>query len=194
MKKILKRNFTRNIFGVTALIILSTALLSCASTIAPPVMVQPGTLRAGDTLPALIGPEILSLGGRLSESANAPTIAVDLSILEHVGTVRYSVNDHYEQQVVEYEGVLLAKLFDQFAHFDATSVTIQATDDYRQTISRADAEKWPILLALRADGNLVDPSHRGPSMIVYPYDQYSELEPADYDPFWVWQIELLTFS
>ena len=44
-------------------------------------------------------------------------------------------------------------LFDQFGDSETTSVFIKAIDDYQQEISRVDAEKWPILLALKADGS-----------------------------------------
>jgi hypothetical protein len=173
-------------------VVLTLIFTGCATTTEPDfVEVRPRSLQTGDELQIPLGNKILSLsGGTLGDKQ----IDADIPLLQSLGIVKYSVNDPYEKADIEYEGVLLETLFDQFGGAESTTMTITASDDYRQTISRVDAEKWPIMLALKADGNYAPSDHRGPSMIVYPYDQYPELEPTAYDHLWVWQITSIAFS
>ncbi|MEE8046042.1 MAG: hypothetical protein V3T49_04305 [Dehalococcoidia bacterium] len=167
-------------------------LSACATSNEPDyVEVKERTLHSGDEIPATSGTTIVSFSGG---SIGDGEIAVDIQILESIGTVKYSVDDPYENRLIEYEGVLLRSLFDQFADSESASVTITAIDDYQQVIPRVDAEKWPIILAIKSDGEYTTRDHRGPSMIIYPYDQFSELEQAIYDPFWVWQIAHISFD
>ena len=173
-------------------ILVTLAQASCSPPETPDyIEVLPRTLNVGDELPTLIDNAIIEIsGGTIGESP----VNVNISLLEAMGTVKYSVYDPYELREVEYEGVLLATLFDQFGGVDADSVAILAIDDYLQTIPREHTEKWPVLLALKTDGNYAQRSHRGPAMIIYPYDKYRELDPTTFDPLWVWQISHMTFN
>ena len=151
----------------------------------------PRTLNAGDQVPAVTRDQILTIAvGIIGQSE----IVADNGLLESVGTIKYTVYDPYENRAVEYEGILLESLFDQFGSTDTTDITVTAMDDYQQVVQRADAEKWLIILALKADGEYAQREHRGPSMIIYPYDDYPELSPSVYDPFWVWQVANITFN
>lgn len=161
----------------------ATLLFGCSSERDPDYLdVKPRTLNVGDPIM------------RIRSGVNDTPFDVDISILESLGTVSYSVDDPYELTDVEYEGVLLSVLFEQFGGAESKSVTILAIDDYTQTIPRDHIEKWPLLLALKANGSYSPRSHRGPVMIIYPYDQYPELDPTIYDPFWVWQISDMPFN
>ncbi|MBN4064684.1 hypothetical protein JYU04_03000 [Dehalococcoides mccartyi] len=170
---------------------LAITLTGCASEIAHFEDVHTRTLNFGDEIPEIQGNPILSISGGALADSKQPA---DIRMLESLGTIKYSVDDPYDNEIVEYEGVPLKTIFDQFGGPDSTNIIITATDDYQQIIPRADADKWPIILALKVNGAYAPNDHRGPSMIIYPYDQFSELEPTKYDQFWVWQIKTIEFS
>ena len=173
-------------------VLLISALSACSFSSSPDYIVSEArTLNRGDEIPALSGKKIVELsGGNLGNSA----LDADYSLLESLGTVVYDVNDPFESQIIEYEGVLLSTLFDQFGGASTTSVTFTANDDYQQDILIEDAEKWPIILATKVNGEYPPTDLRGPLMIVYPYDQYPELDPSRYDLFWIWQISNIKFN
>jgi hypothetical protein len=189
-------SISRRFSWLNLLIIASVVIVTLASCSSEPdqpsyVEVQSRVLNSGDELPAMQGEAIFEVsGGTTGESATP----VDKNILESLGTIKYSVNDPYENVTIEYEGVLLKTLFDQFGGEGSTEVAITAIDDYQQVIPRVDAEKWPIMLALKSNGAYAPKDNRGPSMIVYPYDQFPELDPTTYDPFWIWQIKNIRFN
>jgi hypothetical protein len=148
-------------------------------------------LNPGDQIPAAQGETILEVsGGTVGET----TISIDTETLESLGTIKYTINDPYEEEVVEYEGVLLETLFDQFGDENSTEVHIVAINDYAETIPRTHVEKWPVMVALKANGIYASSDHRGPSMIIYPYDQFPEINPTTHDRFWVWQIKSMSFN
>jgi len=174
-------------------ILVSVVLITLASCAADTEIayteVQPRTLEQGQEIPSATGETIFTLNG--GTIGNEP-INIDVALIESLGTVKYSVQDPYENRQVEYEGVLVESIIDQFGDSKTTGLTLTAIDDYQQTIPREHLEKWPVMLALKADGEYAPRSHRGPAMIVYPYDSYSELDPSTYDPFWIWQIANIT--
>lgn len=179
----------------TLIALLTLALVitaSCSAEQSPDyVEVLPRTTHAGDPMPAPNGNTIVEITGMGTGSS---PIDIGVSQLESLGTVKFSVDDPYELTDVEYEGVLLSTMFEQFGGSESDSVTISAIDDYSQVIPREHTEKWPVLVALKSGGAYVKRDHRGPAMIIYPYDQYPELDSTTYDPFWVWQISHIVFN
>ncbi|MDG0866659.1 molybdopterin-dependent oxidoreductase [Candidatus Lucifugimonas marina] len=170
--------------------VVLVTLVSCTTETEPDYTeVLPRTLTRGEEIPAATGDTIFTLNA--VATGNEP-IDIDISLLESLGTVKYTVEDPYENRQVEYEGVLVETVLDQFGGSNTTGITLTAIDDYQQTIPIDHVEEWPVLLALKSDGEYAPRSHRGPAMIVYPYDSYPELDPSTYDPFWIWQIANIT--
>ena len=189
-------SISRRFSWLNLLIIASVVIVTLASCSSEPdhpsyVGVQSRVLNSGDELPAMQCEAIFEISGGTTGDSATP---VDRNILESLGMIKYSVDDPYENKSIEYEGVLLKNLFDQFGGEGSTEVAITAIDDYQQVIPRADAEKWPIILALKVDGAYAPKDHRGPSLIVYPYNDFPELEPTAYDQFWIWQIKNMSFN
>jgi hypothetical protein len=56
----------------------------------------------------------------------------------------------------------------------------------------ADVEKWPVLFALQADEAYIPLNDGGPAIIVFPFDDYSEIDHFTYDPKWVWSMTEIT--
>jgi hypothetical protein len=71
---------------------------------------------------------------------------------------------------------------------DATEVEMIALNDYVVTIPLSDFKTWPVIFALKQDGEYMPVSTRGPGMLVYPYAQV-EFDRQKYDDRWIWQIK-----
>ena len=67
----------------------------------------------------------------------------------------------------------LAQAFDS-----ATTVSVVALDDYSAEIPVSEIETWPILLATQADGEYMAVDTNGPTRIIFPYEQYTDLTEA----------------
>lgn len=181
--------------AISAVLIYSAMAAACSP--ATPVRsdyvsVTQETLTPTDPIPVPTAETVLTIGGSVSKPNAGSTVIFDLGTLERMGLVRYTVHDPWLDEDVEFTGVLLADLLDTVgASPEAQMVHLVALDDYEVDVSVADARRWPILLATQANGKPMSVADKGPTRIVFPYDQYPEINPVKYEPLWIWQVESL---
>jgi hypothetical protein len=117
----------------------------------------------------------LTLAGEL---ARAGTV-LSWRELDALATTRVrTINPHdllHPEQIVEYRGVAIAELLERFgAAPAATEVTFVSIDGYRATIEVEDAKRFPVALAVAADGAPIDRWHGGPMYLVFPHSEVPE--------------------
>ncbi len=74
------------------------------------------------------------------------------------------------------------------------AITAVALDDYEYTIPMAKLEQYPIMVALDMNGEAMTPRDLGPIWIVYPRDDYPELDTQETDHRMVWQVRELVIE
>lgn len=159
-------------------------------------------------VPALVqgadGPVVLTVAGNVANANRGPVdpfddgffnsgqIAFDkaaafgISDLEALGLKRLEVCYPDWPRGFVFEGPLLA---DVLAKAGATGnvVRVQALDGYAAEISMEEVQKYPIILAIKRDGQFLGIGDRGPAWVVFPRDDYLELKARD-DSKWVWAV------
>lgn len=175
--------------------LISLALVGCSpsATTTPTAVyttITQATLKKGDPIPAPVGDVILTVTGS-TETRNVDadkSIQMDLVTLESVGLVDYTVNDPFDKKEITYRGVLMSTLLDVLqVPSTATTLHIVALNDYAVDVPIQDMRDYPVLLALKSDGEYMPISTRGPAMLVYPYDDFT-FDQAAYNDYWIWQI------
>ncbi len=71
------------------------------------------------------------------------------------------------------------------------AITARALNDYIVDIDLILMEKYPVLLATRMDGNPMRIRNKGPIWILFPLDQFPELNTMEVHGQMVWQLEKL---
>lgn len=152
-------------------------------------VVAPATITPGDQIPLPRHEVILTLSGALRHSNDSGSLRFDMETLEQIGLVSYTVQDPYLQQSITFSGVLMSDLL-RVAGVppEATLVHIVALDDYEVDIAIDDIQKWPILLATRADGKRMDVATYGPTRLLFPYGHYP-IDEIAYREAWIWNVE-----
>ena len=74
------------------------------------------------------------------------------------------------------------------AGVEAKSVLAIALNDYEIEIPTSDFTRFDVLAATEMNGEALTPRDKGPVWIVYPRDDFPELEDIRYDFRWVWQL------
>lgn len=74
---------------------------------------------------------------------------------------------------------------------DGETVKAIALNDYMIDIPISDVERYEVLLALKMNGEYMRVRDKGPIWIVYPYDQYDELNEPGIRERSVWQLREL---
>ncbi len=75
---------------------------------------------------------------------------------------------------------------------DSKTVRLTALNDYEIDVPIEDFLQYPVMLALQADGEYMQPDYKGPAMLVYPMDHY-EFDPITIKRRWIWQIKAIDF-
>ncbi|MEZ5582727.1 MAG: molybdopterin-dependent oxidoreductase [Candidatus Competibacteraceae bacterium] len=136
------------------------------------------------------GEVILTITGAISQT-NAPGKAeFDLAMLKALGVRERRLTTPWTDGVQAFEGVLMRDVM-KAVGATGQEVFASALNDYAITIPLDDFTQYPILLAFAANGKLLTRRDKGPLWIIYPTNEFSELESATYVARSVWQLDRL---
>lgn len=189
-------NMKRPLLILAAMIVTVLAIVACggSSSAAPYETVSAASIASGDAIPAPTGEVILTLSGDIGVTNSGDMLELDMTTLEGFGLVKYTVNDPWLDAENTYTGVLISDLHKVLGSSGAaTSMRFTALDDYQVDISLEEAEKWPILLATRTNGEYMDIENSGPTRVIFPFDAFPDIDQVEYKPIWIWNIKSVEF-
>ena len=176
--------------ATVALGVVALLLVACgAQVVSGYTPITPASILPGEPIPVPTGAVMLTITGKVAAKNADEALIFDMPTLEKLGLVRYSVNDPWLKVSNTYSGVLVSDLLKFAGTFQtATTIHIVALDDYEVDIPIADIQKWPILLATKANDGYMTVENYGPTRIIYPYDSHS-IEPVAHNDLWIWSIQ-----
>jgi hypothetical protein len=177
------------------IVLIAVLLAACAPQSASTIYetVSPATIKPGESIPAPTGEVVLTIDGKINQTNVKNTLQLDMATLEKIGVVQYDVNDPFVKEKITYSGVLLSEILKAAgADASATTLTLRALDDYSTDMNIADADKWPILVATRANDEYMAIDKNGPLISVFPFDDFPEIDHLTYDALWVWSMHEIT--
>lgn len=136
------------------------------------------------------GKVILTISGKLAHHNGRGEFRFDRKMLEAIGMHELNTRSYAKGQPAIWRGVLMRDLLD-FVGAQGVEVEAIALDNYRMTIPRWDFDNYDVILALEQNGKPLSVRTRGPTRIIYPYDQHKELQTHEYGVRLVWQIKKL---
>ena len=153
-------------------------------------IVTPGTLQPGSQVPTPQEPVVLTVRGRMGRTPMETTVTFDSPTLERLGLIRFTTPTAWTDGLVTFEGVLLSRLLEVLAvPGDVTELAMMALNDYQVLIPATDVRTWPVIIALKRDGQYMSIRNKGPLWVVYPRHAFPELEQARYNSKWIWQLK-----
>lgn len=126
-----------------------------------------------------------------------------LSVVDANGTAEYNFNqlDAFTQHTFEtatpwterhqFSGPLLKDVLLSSGHHKGKTIKAYAINDYIVEINRDLLEEYPVILATRKDGKKMRIRDKGPIWIMFPLDQYPELQTLEIHGQMVWQLKKL---
>jgi hypothetical protein len=139
---------------------------------------------------APVGPVILTVSGNIEGVGSGPVVRLDRAMLASLGVTKLKTSTAWTTGESEFEGVLARDLLEAVGA-EGTVVIATALNDYVASIPLRELYDYPVLLAFRMDGRNLELRDKGPIWIVYPRDQYKELNNSMVDKNWVWQLSEL---
>lgn len=145
----------------------------------------------GAVLAAPISDDIvLKVEGSISPPAHQAQILWDSAMLEQLPQHEIKTHTPWFNEAKTFRGPLLQ---DVLAKVGATGkqLTITALNDYSVQVPTSDAEQYRVILARTINGKPLSVRDKGPLFLVYPFDQYPELQNKLYYGRAIWQISAI---
>jgi len=149
------------------------------------------TPAAADRLPQPIGQVLLTVDGRISNANVGNSAGFDWEMLVTLGMHTLETSNPWVKGMNTFEGVLLADVLRAVGVTDGT-LEARALDGFTVDVPVRDAFDFPVLLAMKWNGEVMRVRNKGPIWIVYPVDQYAELKKEQFSSRSIWQLQQLT--
>jgi hypothetical protein len=150
-----------------------------------PLVVDDGTLAAGEKIAAPKGEVVLTMTGDIGAANKGRKLELDLASLESMRRVRLEAAEPFLKRRVMFEGVLLSDLLEVAGVPDSASkVSLTALDDYKVDFTVDDVRSSQMLLATKADGKHMPVDRSGPIRIVFPDSSSLGRNPD----LWIWSV------
>lgn len=133
------------------------------------------------------GRVILTISGSVVQPNRDGSAVFDLSMLEGLQGRRVLMETPWTQGEVEFSGPFLREVLEA-AGAEGSRLIIRALNGYSAELPISDARDIDTILATRLDGKIMTVRTKGPSMLVYPFDQDRALYNEKYFARSVWQI------
>ncbi len=127
------------------------------------------------------------------QTSKGKPIQLSLAQLESLATTSVWTKEPHNTKnpnsTFHFRGVAVSKLLDKFGVApDVTEVTFIAHDGYRVTVNLGDLRHYPIIIALERDNRKISRSDGGPLYLVFPYNQYPQLQQQYPDRYWAFYL------
>ncbi len=140
-----------------------------------------------DPLPRPQGRVILTVTGKIGNTNADGSAMFDRAMLEALGVSELTTKTVWTEGPARFEGVLASKLLEAVAAAGEIADT-RAINDYKVEIPVSDFQQYPVLLALKMNGAYMRVRDKGPIWVVYPWDQYPELNDEQTKQKAIWQL------
>ncbi len=152
-----------------------------------------GTAGAEDGLGAPSGPVILTVSGNIATTNVDGQARFDRAMLQALQPAMVQTATPWTDGHPIFAGILMRDILSAVGA-KGESLTAIALDEYRYTIPLTDFERYPVLLAMEMNGEPMSSRDKGPMWIVYPRDDFPELDNEETDYRMVWQVRELVIE
>lgn len=136
------------------------------------------------------GPVVLTVSGNITETTAGDRAEFDLDALKAMPQHEVTTSTAWTDGVSTFAGPLLCDVLDAVGA-EGTVLRATALNDYATEVPIEDCRTYPVILAIEQDGEPLPRRGKGPIWIVYPQDEFPELQTAEIFNRWVWQLAAL---
>lgn len=148
---------------------------------------SPGAALSQHVLPEPEGTVLLRVAGDIGRTNQGDEAHFDREMIEALPGEVLETGTSVTEGVNRFEGVLMRDILDK-VEANGETVVATALNDYVVEIPMEDFHDYDVIAALSMDGERLLPRDKGPIWIVYPRDEFQELQDIRYDYRWVWQL------
>jgi hypothetical protein len=147
-------------------------------------------LNAAGSLPKPEGEVILEVGGAIEKTNSGNRAHFDRAMIEALPSGKIITSNHVIDKAATYTGPIFHELL-KLVGAQGSTIRVTALDDYTAELSLADLQKYGVILATNENGKQLTLDDRGPFFVVFPFDEFKELQNDLYYNMSVWQVMLI---
>lgn len=145
-----------------------------------------GSVSASELAPPT-GEIVLVISGNVTVTNSDQGAQFDLAMLEELGASTIVTDSPWTSGPTTFTGVPLNVLLEAVGA-RSTSFRATALDNYWYDIAGIDFDQYPIILAYKRDGEYMSERNLGPLWIMYPFDEFPELNTEINKASCVWHL------
>ena len=149
-----------------------------------------GIVHAADELPRAGEPVLLTVPGKIKVTNHGDAARFDRQMLNALPQHRLETYTDWTDGLQAFEGPLLADLL-AFVGAHGETLRAAALNDYEVSIPIADTDDYPVLLALRQNGEPIALRDKGPIWIIYPNPDPEAATASAHNDKSIWQLRSL---
>ena len=134
---------------------------------------------------------LLEVDGAIANRNVGDAAHFDRAMLAALGDAQIDTTTIWTEGVKRFRGAPIRALFDAVGA-EGDSVLALAHGDYRVSIPIAELLRYDVLLALDMDGSPLTTRTKGPVWLIFPRDEYEELQSDATDVLMVWYLKRFT--
>lgn len=134
------------------------------------------------------GPVVLTITGAISQANADQAAALDIELLESIGTVVFETSTIWTEGVQTFKGVELSALL-KAVGASGSQLRASAINDYAVEIPTSDAVTGGPIVAFLRNGDPMGVRNKGPLWIVYPYDSSADYRTELVYSRSIWQLD-----
>jgi hypothetical protein len=146
-----------------------------------------------DALAVPSGKIILTISGRIGVTNVDGSAKFDRDMLEGLGLTGFTTMTPWYDAPVRFEGVRLDRLM-SVVGATGERLIAKALDDYTTDIPIVDFTTYHPILAMKRNGDYMQPKEKGPLFIVYSYDSDPELKHQRFYSRSAWQVRRMVVT
>lgn len=151
------------------------------------VLTLAATVATADTLPQPEGRVILTISGAVTQTNAEGAARFDQAMIEALPQRETRTTTPWFEGPQTFTGPLLSDLM-AAAGASGSVLRVVAVNDYAASMPWADIEGFPVILAIRHNGQPMSVRDKGPLFVMYPFDEHPELVNELFFSRSVWQV------
>ncbi len=133
------------------------------------------------------GEILLTVSGNLSHKNHAAGAAFDLQMLESLETTSFVTETPWTKGQTKFTGVTLKHLL-EVVGTEPESINLIAEDGYIYELDYSIDDKYPVIVAYKKNDEYMSLRQLGPLWLIFPFDDFPELDTEKNKAASVWQL------
>ncbi len=133
------------------------------------------------------GEVVIEITGKVGSLNSEDALRLDLSQIESMPVTEFVTNTPWTDKKETWSGVRVNDLLEA-VEASSNKFKASALDDYIIEFANVDIDKYPVIIAYKKEGKYLSTRDLGPLWLMFPFDDFPELDTQANRAMAIWQL------